>query len=134
MFRIALLTARSRPGTFVGALLAFAASAVLVMAGGMLVEAALRTHPPVERYSGAAAVVMGKQNIGPDHDVVLEERPRISAALVARLAATPGVSAAIPDVGFPAGFNGRSAEGHGWSAARLTPYALTAGRPPATAG
>src|SRR4051794_28632440 len=134
MFRIALLTARSRPGTFAGALLAFAASAVLVMAGGMLIEAALRTHPPVERYAGTAAVVMGKQNIGPDHDVVLEERPRIGAALPGKLAAVPGVRAAIPDVAFPAAIGGRTAEGHGWSAARLTPYALTAGRAPQAAG
>ena len=52
MCRLALLTARTRPGSFAGALLAFAMSAVLVMAGGMLLQAALRTHPPVERYVG----------------------------------------------------------------------------------
>ena len=58
MLRLALLTARTRPGSFAGALLAFAMSAVLVMAGGMLLQAALRTHPPVERYAAAAAVIV----------------------------------------------------------------------------
>jgi hypothetical protein len=52
MLRIALLTARTRPGTFVGAFLAFAASAVLVVAGGMLLEAALRSQ---HRSSGTRA-------------------------------------------------------------------------------
>ena len=63
MFRIALQSARSRPGTFVGAFLAFAASAVLVMAGGMLLEAALTTKPAVERYAGAAAVVTDRKSV-----------------------------------------------------------------------
>src|SRR5881397_1004504 len=102
MLRVAMLTARSRPGTFVGALLAFAASAVLVMAGGMLLEAALKNHPPVHRYAAAAAVVSGQQNVGSDHDVVLGERPRVDASLVSRLAGVAGVRAAIADVSVPA--------------------------------
>ena len=36
----------------------------LVMAGGMPLEAALRSHPPVERYAAAAAVVTGQQIVG----------------------------------------------------------------------
>ncbi len=36
MLRIALLTARTRPGTFLGAFLAFAASGVLFVAGARL--------------------------------------------------------------------------------------------------
>src|SRR4051812_34429542 len=98
MFRIALQTARTRPGSFVGGLLAFALSAVLVMAGGMLLEAALRTHAPVQRYAAAAAVVTGQQNIGADGDVELTERARVDAGLAAKLAAVPGVRSAIADV------------------------------------
>src|SRR3954451_21530722 len=101
MLRIALLTGRTRPSTFFGAFLAFAASAILVVAGGMLLEAALRTHAPVERSAGAAAVVAGDQHTGADHDVILGERPRVSAALTGRLAAVAGVRAAIPGVGAP---------------------------------
>ena len=61
MLRLALLSTRGRLGTFTGAFVALFTSAVLVMAGGMTLEAALRSHPPVERYSAAAAVVTGQQ-------------------------------------------------------------------------
>src|SRR4051794_10609871 len=130
MLRIAILTARNRVGIFAGALLAFFASAVLVMAGAMLLEAALPPPPPVERYAGAAAVVTGHQVVGADHDVVLGERARVSASLAERIAAVPGVRAAVGDTGVPATVGRRSTEAHGWSTARLTPYVLTAGRPP----
>src|SRR3954471_16271266 len=133
MLRIAILTARSRIGIFAGALLAFFASAVLVMAGGMTLEAALRTHPPVERYAGAAAVVSGQQNVGPDKDVVLGERARVSSALTPRLAAVPGVRAALADLSVPAWLGRRPAVAHGWGSAALTPYELSAGRAPAAA-
>src|SRR5436190_13942774 len=131
MFRLALSSARSRPGAFLGALLTFFAAGVLAMAGGMLLEAALRTHPPVERYSQAAAVVTGQQVVGADHDVVLPERARVSSSLTARLAAVPGVAAAIADVSVPVRLGRRTADAHGWSSARLTPFTLTAGRQPA---
>ncbi|HEX4734959.1 MAG TPA: FtsX-like permease family protein [Thermoleophilaceae bacterium] len=112
-------------------MLAFAAAGVLAMAGGMLLDAALRTHPPVERYAAAAAVVTGQQMVGADHDVPLPERARVSSTLVDRLAAVRGVRAAIADVSAPALLAGRPAEAHGWSSARLAPYVLTAGRAPA---
>src|SRR4051794_39068753 len=131
MLRLAVLSTRGRRGTFAGALVAVFASAVLVMAGGMPLEAALRTHPPVERYSAAAAVVTGQQIVGAEHDVALEERARVSSALAARLAAVPGVRAAIGDVSAPATLGGRAAVAHGWASAALTPYVLSAGRPPA---
>src|SRR4051794_29953170 len=130
MLRLALHSARTRPSTFLGTLLAFLAAGVLAMAGGMLLEAALGTHPPVERYSGAAAVVTGHQIVGPDHDVALAERAGVSTSLVPRLSAVPGVRAAIGDVSVPAQLGRRSTEAHGWSSARLTPYVLTAGRAP----
>src|SRR5947208_8242919 len=130
MLRLALLTARTRPGNFAGALLAFAMSAVLVMAGGMLLQAALQTHPPVERYAAATAVIAGDQKTGSDHDVDLTERVRIEASLTSRLESVPGVRAAIADVGVPALLGRRTTEAHNWSSARLAPYVLTAGRAP----
>jgi putative ABC transport system permease protein len=132
MLRLAILTARGRLGTFIGALVALFASAVLVMAGGMMLESALRSHPPVERYAAATAVVTGQQIVGADHDVPLAERARVSSALAARLADVPGVRAAIADVSVPATLAGRPSGAHGWSSAALTPYALSAGRSPAT--
>jgi len=95
VLRFAILSARGRLGTFTGALLAFFAASVLAMAWGMQLESILRTHPPVERYAAAAAVVTGRQDIGHDHDVLLTERARVSSALATRLASVPGVRAAI---------------------------------------
>jgi putative ABC transport system permease protein len=133
MLRLALLSGRGRLGTFTGALVALIASSALVMAGAMPLESALRTHPPVERYSAAAAVVTGQQIVGADHDVALSQRARVSSALAARVAAVPGVRAAIADVSAPASLGGRTAVAHGWGSAALTPYVLTAGRAPAKA-
>src|SRR3954468_3327052 len=130
MLRLALLTSRTRPGSFAGALLAFAMSAVLVMAGGMLLQAALRTHAPVERYAAAAAVIAGDQTTGADHDIQLSERVRVAASMTSRLQSVPGVRAAIADIGVPARLGQRTTEAHNWSSARLTPYLLTAGRAP----
>jgi putative ABC transport system permease protein len=133
MLRLALLSARGRLGTFTGALVALIASSALVMAGAMPFEAALRSHPPVERYAATAAVVTGQQTVGADHDVPLGERARVASALTARLAAVPGVRAAIGDVSTPARLGGRATVAHGWSSAALTPYVLSRGRAPARA-
>src|SRR6476620_2709987 len=46
-------------------------------------------------------------------------------------AAVTGVRAAIGCVSVPAGLGGRAAVAHGWSSSALTPYILSAGRPPA---
>src|SRR5215471_7807557 len=129
MLRLAILSARGRLGTFTGALVALLAASVLAMAWGMQLESMLRTHPPVERYAAAAAVVTGQQRAGTDQDVLLTERARVSSALTARLAAVPGVRAAIGDVSVPARLGGRAVVAHGWGSAALTPYVLSAGRP-----
>src|SRR3954453_9673501 len=138
MLRLALLSARGRLATFTGALVALIASSALVMAGGMPLEAALRSHPPVERYAAAAAVVTGQQTVGSDHDVPLGERARVEAALTARLAAgrggpapparraaPPGPRAAIGGVPPPPRLGGRATVAHGWGSAALTPYELS---------
>src|SRR3954454_12910474 len=122
MLRLAFLGARGRLSTFAGALIALAASSGLVMAGAMPFESALHTHPPVERYAAAAAVVSGKQIVGQDHDVPLGERARVDAGLTARIAAVPGVRKAIADVAAPVRLGGRAAVAHGWSTAALAPY------------
>ena len=57
MFRLAILSARGRLGTFAGALVALFAASVLAMAWGMQLEGVLRASPPVERYAAAPAVV-----------------------------------------------------------------------------
>ena len=107
MLRLAILSARGRLGTFTGALIALLAASVLAMAWGMQLESMLRTHSPVERYAGAAAVVTGQQKVGSGHDVLLAERVRVSSDLVARLETVPGVRAAIGDNSVPALLGGR---------------------------
>src|SRR5213080_1810989 len=131
MLRLALLSARGRLATFTGALIALTAAAVLATAWGMQLESILRSHTPVERYAAAAAVVSGEQRVGTDHDVFLSERNRVSSALTARLAAVPGVRAAVGDVSLPARLGATATYAHGWSSAILTPYVLSAGRAPA---
>src|SRR5918999_3462722 len=126
MLRLTIQSARRRLGTFTGAFVALFASAALMMAGGMPLEAALRAHPPVGRYAGAEAVVTGQQDVGEDRDVPLGERARVPAALASRLEAVPGVRAAIGDLSVPARLGDRTAVAHGWSSARLTPYVLSA--------
>src|ERR671933_2784494 len=134
MFRLAVLPARGRFGTFTGALVALIAASVLATAWGMQLESILRAQPPVERYAGAAAVVTGQQTVGADHDVLLSERARVSDGLTARLAAVPGVKAAVGDVSVPVRLGARDAVAHGWGSAALTPYVLRAGRPPTRPG
>jgi putative ABC transport system permease protein len=134
MLRLGILTARGRLAAFTGALVALMAASVLTMAWGMQLEAVLRVQPPVERYAGATAVVTGQQSVGADNDVPLTERARVSSELTARLAAVPGVKAAIGDVSVPVRLAGRQALAHGWGSAALTPYVLSAGRPPAGPG
>src|SRR4051812_45683451 len=134
MLRLALLTSRGRLSGFTGALVALLAASALTTAWGMQLESVLRGHPPVERYAGAAAVVTGQQIVGADHDVPLGERARVSSALAGRLAAVPGVRAAIGDVSVPVRLGAREAVAHGWASAALTPYVLSAGRAPARPG
>jgi putative ABC transport system permease protein len=135
MLRLAVLSARGRFGAFTGALIALIAAAVLSMAWGMQLESILRTHAPVERYAAATAVVTGQQQTGDGHhDVLLGERARVSSALTARLAAVPGVRAAIGDVSVPALLGGTPVVAHGWGSAALAPSVLTAGRPPTGPG
>jgi putative ABC transport system permease protein len=131
MLRLAIISTGGRLGTFAGALISLLAASVLAMAWGMQLESILRTHPPVERYAAAAAVVTEQQTVGADDDVPLTERARVSSALAARLAALPGVRAAIGDVSVPARLGHRVTVAHGWGSAALTPYVLSAGRPPA---
>ena len=134
MLGLAILTTRGRRAAFAGALVALMAASVLTTAWGMQLESVLRGQPPVERYAGAAAVVTGQQSVGADDDVLLTEPARVSSALTAKLAAAPGVKAAIGDVSVPVRLGEREAVAHGWGSAALTPYALTAGRPPAGPG
>lgn len=147
MWRIALQGLRGRKGPFIGAFVALSIAAALVMACGTLLQAGVQSKTPVERYAASPIVVAGEQNAtvktGTDNQdsVSLFERARIPSSLAARLAAVPGVRAAIPDIGIPAqlyasrgpvdGPTGHPTAAHPWESAVLTPYELREGRAPA---
>ena len=61
MFSLAIDTIRARRGGFVAAFVALFCGAVVITAGGVLLESGLRSGVPAERYAAADVVVGGKQ-------------------------------------------------------------------------
>ena len=140
MFSLAIDTIRARRGGFVAAFVALFCGAVVITAGGVLLESGLRSGVPAERYAAADVVVGGKQvhteTGGPA--TPFAERVTLPAAVADRIGRVPGVRMAVPE---------RSVEvtvvsaetrvpvyAHGWSSARLAPFTLTAGRQPKAPG
>jgi putative ABC transport system permease protein len=136
MIRLALRTLRLRAGGFVASFVALLFGATIVMACGGLMETGIRTAIAPQRLAAAPIVVTGDQASGAKGaGSDLPERVRIDTGLVDTIQALPGVAAAVPDVSFSAtllhnGKVGAPSTGHGWSSARLAPYALTAGTAP----
>src|SRR4051812_10493967 len=140
MLALALQGLRGRKGPFIGAAVALAVAAALVMACATLLQAGLQSKPPVERYAGAI-VVTGDQNahfnVGTENadSTPLYERVRIPANLADAVAQVPGVGAVAADTGVDAtvlgprgivpGPGGHATELHPWSTAALTPFRLT---------
>jgi putative ABC transport system permease protein len=147
MLRLAFGTLRTRLAGFTGAFLAVALAAVLVTAAGVMLESTLRTHAPVERLDGTDLAVAASRHLertsampkpsGEDESESesLRQTARVPADLATRIAAVPGVSAAVPDrataVGVP---GGQVVPARGWDSAQLTPYRLTAGDAPRADG
>jgi putative ABC transport system permease protein len=135
MFWLSLRTLRFRKGAFVASFVALVFGTMIVMACAGLLETGVRTAVPPVRLAAAPIVVTGNQDNG-HYDYV--ERVRLPADLVARVAAVPGVAAAVPDVSFPAVPLNRgrpvpagTQAGHGWQATTLSASHLTAGAAPA---
>ncbi|MFJ6771697.1 ABC transporter permease [Kitasatospora sp. NPDC091257] len=129
MLKLAWRTVRARKAGFAGAFTALVCALVLTVACGVLMESALRAGTPTERWAGAPVMVGDGTRI-PD-----------AGPLTAELARLPGVTAAVPEVSFPAavvtasgqvltGPQGGPSLGHSWTSAALTPFRLTAGRAP----
>ncbi|MFF4396076.1 FtsX-like permease family protein [Streptomyces sp. NPDC001480] len=152
MLRYALQTVRARKAGFLGAFLALMCAAALISACGTLLETGLRGTIRTERYAAAPVVVSADQNV---HRTIVKhkkgktkvkhkakpiaERAWLPASLEHTLARTPGVARVVPELTFvaqpltPAGTGGRTAYGHAWDSAALTPYQLTAGTAPKAA-
>ncbi|MFC8195932.1 FtsX-like permease family protein [Streptomyces sp. NPDC057298] len=153
MLRYALQTVRHRKGGFIGAFLALMCAAALITACGTLLETGLHGTIRTERYAATPVLVSADQNV---HQTTVKhkkgktktkhkakpiaERAWLPESLTARLAAVPGVQRVIPEMTFlaepltPAGTGGRTAYGHAWDSASLTPYTLATGVPPRAPG
>ena len=149
MLRYALRTVRHRKGGFLGAFLALMCAAALITACGTLLETGLRGTIGTERYAATPVVVSADQNV---HQTTVKhkkgktktkhkakpiaERAWLPENLTTRLSRVPGADRVIPELTFlaepltPTGTGGRTAYGHAWDSAALTPYTLTTGTPP----
>ncbi len=141
---LAWLTVRHRFAGFAGTFVAIALG-VAVIAGAGTLWASSRPQAPA-RYDHSPVLVQPPE-IGVNEYGAVEHRPWSDAealALAARLAAIPGVAAAVPDPAFYVQrlIGGRATgdpersltDGHAWSSAALGGYRLTAGRAPSAPG
>ncbi|GAA2811150.1 ABC transporter permease [Kitasatospora sp. CM 4170] len=151
----ALQSLRTRRASFAGAFVALFFAALTVTACGTLLETGLRGEVRAERFAGTPIVVAGDQQV---HKTIvkdkgngktktkekakpLAERVWLPEELTARIAAVPGVRAAVPELDFPArtvAAGGRPGDdrpsyGHSWESAALTPFTLAEGREPVAA-
>ncbi|CAM5579437.1 ABC transporter permease [Streptomyces violaceorubidus] len=146
MLHLALRMAAHRITALLAVACAVLGGAALITATGVLAESGLRSQLPPGRLGGADVVVAAGQELHPSGDlpVALPERATVPARLVDRLAALPGVTAAVGDIGFPAALvDGRGrpvpvagdpvTAGHGWSSTRLLAGARVEGRAPSGA-
>jgi putative ABC transport system permease protein len=135
-------TLRARRGSLAGAFIAIWLAVTLGYATAQLMAGALGGFGP-GRFTAASHVLRAHASVtygqGEDAEhVAVIPPPRLPASAVARAAAVPGVQRAVGDVTFPVGawHHGQAVRadllrGHGWASAALTPFRLTAGRPPA---
>ncbi|MFD9704555.1 FtsX-like permease family protein [Lentzea sp. NPDC059081] len=140
---LAWQTVKARTSGFVGAFVAVLCGTALVAACGILMESGFRGGVPTQRYAAADAVVTADRTVQPPDAESIEfehasEQAPVPAALAAKIAAVPGVRAAVAEQTFPAvvvGADGPLADkpafGHNWESAVLAPYALKDGKAPA---
>ncbi|WP_314416070.1 FtsX-like permease family protein [Streptomyces kroppenstedtii] len=131
MLHLAVRMAGHRITALLAVACAVLGGAALITGTGVLAESGLRSQLPAGRLAGADVVVSTDQSFRPAGDlpIALPERGTVPAALVDRLAALPGVTAAVGDVSFPAAVldaDGRvvpaeepRTAGHGWSSTKL---------------
>jgi putative ABC transport system permease protein len=107
---LARASVRFRPASFAGTFIALLFAATVVMACGTLLQTGLTAYVPPVRYAHVPVVVAADSQAhivtghgdGRDSDSEpLTDQPRLATALAGRIAARPGVAAAVPDIAFP---------------------------------
>ena len=104
-----LATLRRRPAPLIGTFVALTLAALLVTVTAIFLGTGLTLSVPAQRLAGTAVVVIGNPNVGVtsgagdnvETDVLpLPDYRRVPLGLASRLAAVPGVAAAVPDISF----------------------------------
>lgn len=146
-----LVSLRRRPAPLIGTFVALTLAGMLVTVTTCLIGTSLTMTVPAQRLAGASVVVTGNQNVavtsGQGQDastdvLALPAYRRLPAGLATRLAAVPGVAAAVPDVSVLlalqapdgrvlAGSAAQPLTGYGWQSAPLTPFTVVSGHAPA---
>lgn len=146
-----LATLRHRPAPLAGTFIALLLAAILVTVTASLIGTGVTYQPPAQALAATAVDVVGAPDVavtsGSGQNATTDVLPlsayrRVPGALADRIAAIPGVKAAVADVSVPVAIvlaggqvvTGGSAQpvtGHGWAAAQLAPFTLRSGRAPA---
>ncbi|NEB73782.1 ABC transporter permease, partial [Streptomyces sp. SID14478] len=132
MIRIAVRSLAFHKGGFLASFLALFFGALIVIGAGGLLETGIHNAAPPHRLAAAPIVVTGDQRYQyTQKELVFPERMRLGGELRTSIERVDGVGDVVPDLSFPAALaRGGAVTGHGWSSARLAPYALTSGAAP----
>ncbi|MEU0566537.1 FtsX-like permease family protein [Nonomuraea sp. NPDC005983] len=128
MLAIAWSTLRRQPGMLLGAFLMIVIGASLTSAFSIIRHSAVKAEAPVERYSAVPVVAGGTEGL-------------FTSDAVDRIRRLPAVQEVVPELTFTAIVLDTQGQpvlpiaklaqfGHGWTSAKLTPFALSAGRAP----
>ncbi|WP_329178885.1 ABC transporter permease [Streptomyces sp. NBC_01477] len=137
---LARASVRFRPASFVGTFVALLFAAAIVTACGTLLQTGLTARVAPVRYAHVPVVVApdpdARITVGHGDDADTEADPltdtaRLPAALAARIAAEPGVAAAVPDIAFPVlGDRLPALTGRNWDARAIDGAAAVQGHAP----
>ncbi|MFC9328518.1 FtsX-like permease family protein [Kitasatospora sp. NPDC057015] len=107
---LARASVRFRPASFAGSFVALLFAAAVITACGTLLQSGITAQVTPVRYAHAPVVVAADPYAGINvtrggeterEETALPERARVDTALAQRIAAQPGVAAALPDIAFP---------------------------------
>ncbi|MFI0452719.1 FtsX-like permease family protein [Actinomadura sp. 6N118] len=133
---LARASVRSRPASFAGTFVALIFASVIVTACGIMLQNGVTAELAPARYAAAPVVVAADQHAtltiaeGEQEHEPLPGTAWLDVALAQRIAARPGVAAAVPDWAFPAHIGATPVTGRPWSATQVTSY----GREPLVTG
>lgn len=133
---LARAAVRFKPAAFAGTFVALLMAAFIVSACGILLESGIRASAPPQRYAQVPVVAAADQRAESDEDDAGELVPdtaRLDAALTQKIAAAPGVAAAIPDLSYPIRTPAGALTAQGWGSTAFTGVRLAHGAAPRAA-